>query len=212
MKIELTKQGPTFWMLGEPPNLHVHLSTFDPGPEEVDFSSLEPKFQKYVLISLKSGHIKTDIPFEELRAKTNFIEEIAQNMAERIEQDKTDQLEKEFDFFEKQKKKREKELKRIVFLLERTLTGIRNALKKEKDSRFVRLLLQYERSGKNRKTVVKHLEHKIETMEQAFVRKVNKSFLPSPPKETSTFDVVESDEELIEISTEVLAAIAAGVY
>lgn len=214
VKIELTKQGPTFWMLGDPPNLLVHLSTFDKGPEEVEFSTLDPKFQNYILISLKSGYIKTNISFEELRSQMTVENKTNQQVLNETEKQVTEETEKQFDFFEKQERKREKDLKRVTFLLSRTTNAIMSGLAKEKESRFVRLLLEHERKTKNRKTVVKHLEFKIESIERALVKKLNKSYIKvvSPKKETSSFDVIESDEELIEISTEVLAGLAAGVY
>jgi len=208
MNVQITLENSSpFWMLGDPPNLIAHLSMDNMGPVVVDYSELEERFQKHVLLALRTGVIKTDISFESLH-------EACSASSVKVQQETKQAIKEQEDlsFFAKEEKKRKKEMDRVRFLLTRTVKGLSSALAKEKDSRFTRLLLVEEKKGRVRKTVVQLLENKIRVIEAALVRKIE----AVKPKinyreETSVYDVIESDEEIIEISSETLAAIASGV-
>ena len=66
VNLRLSDDAPAFFMLGDPSRLSLLLSYQNPGPQEVDFSSLSPGDQRKVLGSLRMEHLESDVSYNDL--------------------------------------------------------------------------------------------------------------------------------------------------
>jgi len=224
MQIQLSDTGPAMWFLGKPGDLKVSLSFADRGPVEVDFNKLEAEEQKQVLVSLRDGKITSDMKFQDLYEvwlkSRPAVSEPSPEVKAHLANEKKNKLEDKRMKLEAQRRtKEEKFQKRCLYLSKKSANALKAALKDKDDLRLFRTLRDLEMKRKRpRASVRDYLESTIRKLQKEVVSVIadsaNKEPLPMPkgmtPKETITFDVIESEQEIVEFPIEDLADFAAG--
>lgn len=214
MQIKLAEDGPPMWFLGEPRNLIVSLTGENPGPIELDFYKLGTMDQMRVLTAMKNGEVEGDPSFEDLYAEwskkskhtppqqnppANAVAEAIINSRLKTEVTRT---EREAKFQE-----------RCDWAVTQNIKSLKSLIQNSDDIRFLRTILQAERTGKGRKTVIRWITERLNRFEKVVANEAIK-FTPNArdpyqPKETIPYAVVESEQETIVLSPEELIDVLA---
>jgi hypothetical protein len=164
MQIRLSSRGPVMWFLGDPRNLIVALNIQNPSAE-VDFDKLKDGEQKKILNSLRLNQIECSESYESLHARwaRNDIPDVP-------EEDKNDYLlqielakkmeEKRMAAEERKIQAEQEALKRCKNILQKPAEKIKYSILREKDIRFLNLLLKTEQAEQNRSDVIEVLQNR----------------------------------------------------
>lgn len=216
MQIKLTDNAPPMWFLGQPGKIKISLNFTNPGPVEIDFSKLTHEEQKKILVDLQDGKISSDVDFASLYQQwaTNkpSIPEPPTQVKEYLQHQKLSREQsKRLKATVDRQKREEKFQERVAYLSKKNAKSIRAALKDENDIRLVRALLDAELARKRIRASVKDfLEEMLRKLQKEIVINIesseNKPSIHIPkhlvPEETISFDVVESEQEVIQFTPE----------
>lgn len=186
------------WFLG--PNskeIQVSLTFENPGPVEIDFEELCVQEQQQVLRDLKMRKIKSSVKYDDLFA--NF----AAKYKPKLSQPKNEQQVALLKKIEEHKQRQMKVEERINYLLKQSTRAIKATLKDEKDSKVLRMVQQLEQKGRHRKLVLVYLQERLNRMQEQIIAQVNKpkkTYVQAARKERISYDVVESEQEIIKFS------------
>ena len=212
MQIRLGINGPAFWFLGDPKKLSVFLSLDSMGPVDVDINTLTVQERYKLLNSLNNKEIETDDDYKTLFNKP-YIEPVKEDIKDEVLSKQNNILEKALKAKGKAEKRRnellDKQEARCKLFLKSSLLAIRTSVKDETDLSFLRAILKAEIAHRNRKSVINYLNKKIiflstekQRKVEAKVRRETAKQLRMIQKETSMFNVIESDIEVVSLSTE----------
>ena len=209
----------SMWFLGKPKQIKISLNFVDPGPVEVDFNTLELEEQKYILVSLQNGSLKTDEPFQDLLKTYNKKKqkvEAPPEVHEYLKKQKVDKRQEELLKIKAQTEARAQAIvDRCEFLSKQKVKVIKSELKKEKDVKFLRAFLETEEASGKRPSIVILIKDRIRanTKEVALQLHASEQTPPIPikvPEATFGGDVVESEDTTITLTSEQLKKLAEG--
>ena len=216
MKISLSKKGPAFWFLGDPKNLQVCLSQSNPGPIDIDITKLTNLERLRLLRSLQLKELETDKIDNNLY---NLNTQQANNQDQLIqEQRHLSRLKKIED--DKQKKEHDEYIisERLRLIAKSSSNTVMYFVKKEKDIDLLKKLLNHERVNKNRNGIIKYINERIillstekERLLASQIQKEMYSQLKTLEKETSEFNMIESEQEIVFLtSKDLIDAVTGG--
>lgn len=205
MELSLNPKRPLpMWFLGKPKEIKVSLTMVNPGPVEVDFSSLERGEQEKVLIGLKDGVLTSDVPFQELY---KYWKETEPKKEEKEAEEKIVEQQQDVPILPKAKSQgpitvEDKLDHRADIIVERSFPAVRTALKNA-DIRLIRKVYQREEKKLHpRVSVLNWLMKKLrkhETEVATQLRKVQEANKKPPRKITNMFEIVEDESEVVEL-------------
>lgn len=216
MKTTLTllDDGPPFFFLGDPNKLILSLTYQNPGPQEVDFSVLPLPDQKKVLTHVLAGQVESSVSYDELYGTYQKIfsqdapavpesQKPAQKPAGADQKLKIPQtyLEKEEKFQAKCKK-----------LVKKSFKHLKAELIKANNARMLRIVRDLELQKKSpRVSVLNFIEVELRKLDRAIVESIENDTNPVTIKagsslegETFVSDVIESEQETIQFTPEML--------
>jgi hypothetical protein len=183
---------------------NIHLTYLNAGPVEIDYSLLSLENQQYIYqhVELRNIFIEEDksiltgiltnnkqtviSDLQEIPAVQDFIKQKieAQALEEKLQKEKTQQT----------RTTRNKD--RVAYLLSKSLKAIKTALRGELDIEFLQLMLNEEKQGQNRSTVISFLSERIASPPSIKVKPKKPYFAPK----TSIYDdavTLEEEDEVV---------------
>ena len=200
MKITLSENETMWFLIGT----KIHLSFENPGPVEVDIDSLRTDQRQQLIWSLQKGVLKSDKPLQEVTAKP----QVAKGYAAAALTAEVKEAVSTPTVLDEANEERRKKLKVA-------LAAPQNTFKKELKTHNVsdlRLMLELEQEGKNRKTTLNLLEtaiskHQAEVMKNVTVEDSNaanpdakKLLGGSKVNWQNIEEIVESEDEEVKIN------------
>tara|TARA_Y100000310_G_scaffold328835_1_gene397625 strand:- start:1040 stop:1693 length:654 start_codon:yes stop_codon:yes gene_type:complete len=213
MQIKLAKG--VMWLLGTPRGDKddvISLNFGNPGPIDVDYDGLTHAEQKHVILSLRKGQIsspqiKTTEDIDRLAAAYVKENEVVERPVPRVQQKPRDPRKVAAE-------KLEKDQERAIYLARQTVSVIRSALTGEGNTRMLGFLVKEEEAGRNRKSVVKAVQTKIDSVTKQVTKHLEvEATRPPIPMELvqpgqDLPNVVESDEREIVLTEDQIKELA----
>ena len=209
MLVSFIDPATPMFFLGDPRDLILSLSLYEPGPVDVDLDKLDRVCHQKLLVAIKNKVLSSDVPFSELYSA--FLakyppagpspEQTAE--AQRAAMLVQARLRRESRMVEQEDKFQEK----CAFLSRQKVGAMKSSLKGEKDLRIFRTLLHIEESGKQRKGVLSYLLKKIHQLELEIIHKAEKDAAEQlrttrgPDSLAEKFTVVESERKAVYLNT-----------
>jgi len=207
MQIKL-KKG-VMWLLGTPRGDKddvISLNFGSPGPVEVDYGNLTRAEKKHVILSLRkdqisSPQIQSTEDIDKLAADYMNEHGKAERPPARVEQKPRDPRKVAAE-------KLQKDTERAYYLAKQTVSVIRSALTGENNTRMLNFLIKDEEKGRNRKSVIKAVQTKIESVNKQVTKHLDhEAEKPAIPMslvrpEQNLPNVVESEERDIVLTEE----------
>lgn len=195
MKFELNTDKSTFLTIG--PFAFTYAQTL----HDVDWEGLDEELKKQFLYNARRGTLKTDEPDKlkdivEAAPKPAFVPANVVPLQQPQIQEAPDPI--------------EEDLKTLKALLKKSVSTIK---KESRDFRVARLrkLLELEEDGKNRKSLVGFLQERLDVHQAGVSKLVGMDDIegmyaddPEAARSTQVGDIVESEEEQLILSQEVL--------
>jgi hypothetical protein len=192
MQVTLDPDRGAFCFIGQ------HAFTFgEPGPKEIDIEDLSPEEKKQLLYNLRRGVLIADDPdiVNRLAEPSNY----ATPDERPIERDKPIQITSLSP-----QEAIEKDLEELKTLLKGKVATIKRQASDLRPAR-ARKLLELERSGKSRKSVISFLEKLTSNHASMVTEKISEELVPKDRVQvtqlsTQLTDIVESEEEEVTIN------------
>jgi hypothetical protein len=218
MQVKLTDPAVPMFFLGDPRDLAVSLTLYEPGPVEVDPDKLDKVYHQKLLVAIKNRVISSDIPFEELYSafltkyppvgptpeQTAEAQKAAMLIQARLRRDT------------RMKEQEDKLQERCLFLHKQGIIAMKSSLKEEKDLRVFRTLLHMEEAEKKRKGTLAYLHKKIHQIELEIIKRAEKDAadqlktVKGPDSLAEKFTVVESERKAVYLNAKEIINAAYG--
>jgi len=211
MQIKLAKGF--MWLLGTPRGDKddvISLNNENPGPIEVDYDRLTRVEQKHVILSFKKGQISSP--------QVKSVEDIDQLSAEymkehgNVERPPARVEAKPRNPREVAAERAQKDAERAKYLSGQTVSVIRSSLTGEGNTRMLSFLLDAEKIGRNRKSVITAVEGKVTSVNKQVTKHLDeeaeKPAVPMGIYQQDLPDVIDSEVEDIVLSMDQMKELA----
>lgn len=224
-EINLAEDGPPFWILGEPHDIRIHLSLGSPGPVSVNFNELSDHERSRIMLDLQRGQIECDVDMIKLHdAYLQLQKPPAPNEAAQAHLEQKARHE-EAQKVLKERAKREKDQQKfdskLQWLCKMSARALKSSLVDEDNIRMLRSVRDAELARKRaRPSIVRYIDEKLKRIQVGVLEEIErnkadekvavpKGFVDRPSK-TFVSDVIESENEIVELSNEDLKRLASG--
>jgi|SRR5579863_1244688 len=166
MQTTLTLNPPTFlWFTSDS---FVHLTEENPGPIDVEFSSLSKENQHIIILGVKNKQIKSSVDIMNLMDvyKGSIPSHTTGELAN---------VDEESPLVESEQDRKQT----AIALLAKTPTTIKKNIENMQDIRVLRLMLELELSTRNREPIVNALQSKLEVLFSAVQTSIAKDNSPA---------------------------------
>lgn len=214
INLTLTDDGPPFLFLGDPDKLVLSLTFQDPGPKEVDFSLLSFPDQRKVIAHMKGEELESDIPLQGLidEYQKIFSQSAPAEPAPKGPAKKPAGADEGLKMPETYLKKEEKFQAKCKKLVKKTLKALKVELTKDNDSRTLQTVRDLELKKKSpRASVLNFIELELRKLQREIVESIENDANPGTIKteplrgqEKFVSDVVESEQEIVQLTPETL--------
>jgi len=219
MKIQLTllDDGPPFFFLGDPKQLVFSLTYQAPGPKDLEFDTLSLGDQKKILAHILAEHLECDQSYEVLYGEYQNI--FSQSAPVEPEAKKPEEPAKEPAGAEKgatipegyvqQEEKFQKKCKKLV---KKSLKALKKELENSNNPRILQTVRNLElKKASPRASVLNFIDIEVRELQQQIVESIENgaksdTMKTRSPKKGETFvsDVIESEQEIVQLTPEML--------
>lgn len=182
MKITIKDPGPPMWFF-EDGDIKLHL-TFVEGynSEEIDLNQVSERGVAYLIGSTQGGQIETDMPLSDLWKHWRKLQGLPdeEKKADELTPEQRE-LQEKFISSEARRQARAEALEeRCVNLAKSSYKALRAGLAGEDNQYIVVKVLRLEKAGKCRKTVIKFLEEKLQSLRHQKLKEANNALTSQP--------------------------------